>query len=373
MTARPMSSAGVDVRREGVDGSRWYSDPETDRLLASVTTVISATTSMPWLTKWAAKLAAECAVDHHVLVAMLLEESGRDAAVDYIKGEANRARDKASELGTLVHDLVEALALDTSLPEVGDALQPFADTLVDWLCEWRPEILMSECAVASPAHGYAGTLDLVLTFPHVPGPLFQGADGRPLRWLLDVKSGQRLSAYMPVQLVAYKRASEVWLPGGVKAAMPTVDRVGVLHLRPGRAQLIDVTDQADDVAFRTFLRMLELLSWKDDQGGRMGKAVYMPMPDGSQPPPLLEDLDDVPVRAVLSAAGIYRLDHLVDFGPEKALALTGFGPGALTAVVQLLTGHGVCSDHWRLAGEALDAKLAAAADRKAAKAAKAVA
>lgn len=301
----PMSSAGVDVRREGVDGSRWYCDPDTDRLLASVTTVIGATTSMPWLTSWAAKLAAECAVDHHGLVAALLEESGRDAAVDYIKGESRRARDKASNLGTLVHDLVEAFALDTSLPEVGDDLAPFADVLVDWLIDWRPTVLMSECAVASPAHGYAGTLDLLLEFPHVPGPLFQDPSGRPLRWLIDVKSGQNLSAHMPVQLEAYRRASEVWLPGGVKAAMPHVDRVAVLHLRPGRAQLIDVTEQADDGAFRTFLRMLELLAWKDDQGGRMGRAVYMPMPDGSQPPPLLEDLDGVPVRKVLADAGLY--------------------------------------------------------------------
>lgn len=52
----------------------------------------------------------------------------------------------------------------------------------------------------------------------------------------------------------------------------------------------------------------------------------------------------------------------------KAAALPGFGPGALVQVGQLLADHGVSTDSWDQAVQALLAKAASAAARKAAKA-----
>jgi len=360
----PMSSKGVDVRREGVDGSRYYADPTTAKLLASVTTVIGATTSMPWLTPWAAKLAAEAAVEHYAMVGELIK-IGPDGAVDWIKGEAKRRREKASETGTWLHDVVEALALDASLPDMPDEVEPFAEAFVDWCIEWEPEFLMSECAVANPARGYAGTLDLVVRFP-------KWADSPELggTWCLDVKSGANLSAYMPVQLEAYRRATEVWLPQGRKAAMPAVDRIGVLHVRPGGAKLLDVTEQGGDAAHHTFLRMLELLDWKDSQGGRMGRAIYLPDEHGQQPPPLLEDIDGVPAKAALAAAGVFRLDQLADLGADALAAIKGVGPGAVLDVETLLKEHGLNMDGLAEACQAIRDKQAKALERKQAKVAK---
>lgn len=329
----PLSSKGVDVRREGVDGSRYYSDPINGTLLQSVTTVISATTSKPWLTQWAAKLAAQAAVENLDLVAAMVARGQEEEAVDYLKSAGKRKREEASERGTWVHDVVEAFALDTSLPEIGDDDAPYADAFVEWCIEWQPVFLGSECSVAHPGYGYAGTLDLLVRFPCFDGTPYEGT------WLLDAKSGANLDAYMPVQLKAYKEATEVWLPQGRKTRMPHVDHVGVLHIRPGGCKLLDVTDQADELAFHTFLRMLELLSWKDAQGGRMGKALYLPDADGNQPPPLLEDLDGVPARSALAAAGVHRLDQLESKPADELAGLSGVGPGALRAVRDLLASH----------------------------------
>ena len=82
---------------------------------------------------------------------------------------------------------------------------------------------------------------------------------------------------------------------------------------------------------------------------------------------LLEDLDGVPARAALSAAGIYRLDELADAHPDALLALDGFGPGALLRTRDLLLNRGLLTDEIKTAADEVEAKAAAAAERKAAR------
>ncbi len=345
-----LTSRGIDVLRERPEGSRYYKDPGSDELLASVTTVIGATTSMPWLTPWAAKLAAEAAVGHYDLVGRLIAESGPEAAVEFVKGEAKRRREKASETGIWLHDVVEAIALDISLPELPDDVLPFAEAFFEWCVEWSPRFLMSEATVAAPARGHAGTADLLVELPAFEGTPYEGS------WLLDAKSGANLSAWMPVQLEAYRRSTEVWLPRGQKVAMPSVDHVWVLHVRPGGCKLICVDAQAGDSAYHAFLRMLELLDWKDSQGGRMGRVLYLPDENGQQPPPLLEDLGDVPARAALSKTGVYRLDQLAELDVERLQAISGVGPKSVLDVRAFLRSRGLPVDHLDPVCEAIEEK-----------------
>lgn len=352
--ARPplLSSHGIEVRREGVEGSRWYCDPQTDDLYASVSTVISACTSKPWLVPWGAKLAAEYAVDRHDLVAELLRDpepdapltaaaraeraaARRAAAIDHVKREAQRRREAASETGTWVHDVVEALVLDAPMPDVPPQVEPFVDAFIDWHCLWNPTYLAAEATVANPTRGYAGTLDLIAYLPALNRT-----------FLIDAKSGANLDAYMPVQLSAYRRSSEVWLPLGRKARMPAVDALAVLHIRPqseGGARLIEVPD--DESNHLVFLRMLEQLEWRDRQPKAIGRVLYPPLPDGSQPPPLLADIE-VPCRAILAEAGILRLDDLAAQTEASLRALKGIGPKKVDALRECLAERGL-----RLAGE----------------------
>lgn len=329
---RPMSSVGVDVRREGIDGSRWYCDPETQELYHSVTTVLGATASKPWLTAWAAKLAAEFAADQHDLISQTLTAAGREAAVDLIKGAAKRKREEASENGTRVHDVVEALVLDTPLPEFhSEAAEASAMQFIEWHIAWQPVYLMSECTVANPALGYAGTLDLVAYLPPIDKV-----------YEIDVKNGANLDADMVTQLVAYARATEVWLPFAQKAPMPKVDGLAVLHLRPERSKFIDVTEQANNPAvFQDFLNRLGSLQHRDARPKHLGTVLYPPLADGSQPPPLLEDLEGAVCVNALADAGITRLDQLADCDSRSLLAIKGIGPKKVLALQDFLARHGM--------------------------------
>lgn len=343
MTAAPeapaptvvLTSVGVEVTNDDA-GSRWYADPYGDGLFASVTTIIGMNTSKPWLVPWGAKLAAEYAVERHELVAQMLacppeqqEEEDklpetfkaerirkrRIAAIDHIKREGARRRDEAADKGTWVHDMVEALVLDAPLPPLPPEVEPYADAFINWHIDFNPTYLMAEATVCNRRYGYAGTADIVAYLPTLDRTA-----------LIDAKSGANLDLEMPIQLSAYERAEEVWLPMGRRAPMPKVDMAAVLHLRPEGYKLIDVP--RGDEHFSAFLRMLELTNWRDGQRGRIGTVIYPPLPDGSQPPPLLEDID-FPCRKVLAEAGITRLDHVTAVTADKLLSLKGIGPAKL--------------------------------------------
>jgi hypothetical protein len=338
-----LTSVGVETRRDD-EGSRWYVDPKSDEQFASVTTIIGMNTSKPWLVAWGAKLAAEYAVERHDLVdAMLAEpESERElsdveraerarrravGAIDHVKREGARRRQEAAERGTWVHDVIEALVLDAPIPDVPPETQPFVDAFIDWHCEWNPTYLMAEATVCNRRHGYAGTADIVAYLPALDRTA-----------LIDAKSGANLDLEMPIQLTAYANAEEVWLPFGNTAPMPKVNMAAVLHLRPEGHKLIEVP--LSGTHFSAFLRMLELTQWRDAQPRRMGKVIYPPLPDGSQPPPLLVDIDS-PCLRILNEAGVTRLDHLADLTAEKLLALKGIGPAKLDQLRSLCAEHGV--------------------------------
>lgn len=326
-----LSTRGAYDAKNDDNGSRWYTDPESDQLLASVTTVLSATSSKPWLVNWAAKLAAEFAVEQNALVTSTIEAAGTAAAVDLIKGAAKRKREEASQRGTWLHDVVECLVLDSTMPDFPPDVAPFADAFVDWYCEWEPEFLASECTVADPLRGWAGTLDLVLRFPRWP---FLGT------WTIDTKSGANLDHNMPVQLATYQRAKEIWLPLGRKVPMLKTDRCGVLHVRPEGVKLIDVTEFATDDAYGRFLRMRAELDAREALPKHIGRVIYPPLPDGTQPPPMLEDLPGATCVAILKAAGILRLDDLAGCTRAKLLSLKGIGDKKADALEEFLAEHG---------------------------------
>lgn len=365
-----MTSKGVEVRQpDGAEGSRWYVDPETGDLLASVTTAISACTSKPWLTLWAAKLAAEAAVDEHALLAEMLRPRDSDSewseaqraelhrerrqgAIEYLKGAAARKREHASERGTWVHDVVEALVLDQPIPEMREDVKAYVDQFVDWWCDFSPVPFMSEATVADPIRGWAGTLDLGAYFPSLGHSA-----------IIDVKTGANLDVFMRVQLNTYRQAKVVWLPLGRTAPMPKSDRAYVLHLMPDAYKLIDVTDDTG-VCYGQFLSMLEQLSWRDRQGKRLGTVIYPPLPDGSQPAPLLEDIDGIPAVTKLIAAGVERLDQLFDCTAADLMSVSGFGVGALRQMPAVCTYYGKTIEGLDAALAELDAAELAAAERR---------
>lgn len=317
--------------------SRWYVDPEDPtRIFESVTTVIGATESKSWLADWGGKTAAEWAADHHDLIGTTLEEADRDAAVDLIKGASRRIRDAARERGTIVHDVTEALVLGSPLPG-WDHLPPdeqivveeLVDGYLNFVSDLDVRFVLAEATVANVTHSYAGTLDAIATLRCLDRTL-----------LIDTKTGQ-LNPRMAAQLAAYESADEVWLPFGRKAPMPRLDGAAVLHLSPDYDRgykLLQV--DTGPVAFAWFRQMLEL--FRADRAAKfVRRPLYPPLPDGTQPPLLLEDVEGLRCRGRLMAAGHRTLADVASLTAADLRAMDGIGPKAVEAVHMLLADHGL--------------------------------
>jgi hypothetical protein len=271
-------------------------------------------------------------VDNLGHVSASLALGGREAAVGLVKGAAQRMREEARERGTFVHDIVEALILDAPLPDFTDQpdVAPYADAFVDWCIQWQPRFLAAEATVAHPELGYAGTLDICAYLP---------ALGRVLD--IDVKSGKNLDADMVVQLAAYRECSEVWLPLGRKVRKPKTEGLAVLHLRPGRARLVEVTEEADEGAFAEFMHRLTLLRRFDVRPKGKGVTRYPLDPDGRPGSPWLEDIGGVPLWEKLANHGIRTLADLATQTEADLRSVDGIGPKRVEVYRAALAAHGL--------------------------------
>lgn len=335
------------VGRQDAASGRWYVDPADPSLAyESVTTILSSTEDKPWLAPWAAKLAAEYAVDHLWDIDAVTAALGRDAAVKLVKDIAAVLRALKADLGSYVHDVIEALILDQEIPDVPEHLAdadidgepvdpaPIVDGFLAWKADHKPVFELAEATVCHPIHGYAGTLDIVAWLPAMRR-----------RLLIDTKTGKTLDPGMRAQLAAYRRCPEVWLDRlGNKAPMPAVDGAAILHLRPEHRRgyrLLEV-DAGDD-AFAEFLDAMRLLARRRARAKVMGRPLYIPLPDGSQPPIRVEDIDldgFARARAALVRHGVEDVAALAAMTPEDCLAVKGIGPATLAACKSALDAYG---------------------------------
>lgn len=223
-------------------GSRFYVHPLTGEKAPSVTSILKCL-SKPALVPWASKLTAQWAVDNQEVWARL----GRLAAVDLVKGEANRVMTASRDLGSLVHNIVES-RLTGGQPNIPLAAVSFILSFDAFVEAFRPEYLHVEATVWSRAHVYAGSLDAIARI------------GDEV-WLIDIKTGSGVYAETAMQLAAYSRADFILCADGTEAEMPKVDRAGVLHLRPEGFQLVPV--EIDDEVFGSFLHAQGLCNFMD--------------------------------------------------------------------------------------------------------------
>lgn len=333
--------------------SRWYIDPLSGAQYASVTYILGATHSKPWLTPWSAKLAAEAAVEHLDLLRELVKAEGPGPAVAWLKDAAKRRRELKADIGSYCHDVVEALILDTAIPTppehlirpdgsplVVDGESVDLDQIVDgftaFVQDYDPDFLMAEATVANPEHSYAGTLDFVAILRRLNG----------ITVGVDTKTGAVLDEWMNPQLAGYRRATEVWLNHlGDRAPMPAWDKAAILHLRTDYARGYKLLDQpADDQAFAWFLSCREQLAFAENAPPVRGRPLYPALPDGSQPPLLIEDIvHDGFSRTVaaLHLAGVENVEDLSCLTIPEALALHGIGVGSVGPMVEVLAAHGL--------------------------------
>jgi hypothetical protein len=219
---------------------KWPPQPPHDLEVVSVTSILDNGIPKPFLIGWAAKKAAECAVDDHDLIGQMLKKSdGERMAIDHVMGSRFRDMNKKADRGTIVHAAVESYIdgkpmskadLEERLEEerIPRSLWKGAAGMVaaamEFLFEFEPEVIHSEATVYSREHGYAGTADLIVK-------MRIGKTTRPV--VVDFKTSPRIYDETGLQLCAYARADFVGHNDGTEEPLPKGIKDGIaICLKP---------------------------------------------------------------------------------------------------------------------------------------------
>jgi len=207
-----------------------------------VTTLIKEGLPTPALVGWGINKVARYGADH-------LEElwgmrnMGPEAIYESLRQAPYTERNSAGVRGTLLHTWAEKLMRREKV-EVPRTLMPWVQSMIDYLDDFKPQSVLSECAVASRRWRYAGTLDDVSDFP----------DGE--RRVVDYKSGNRIYSDVALQLAAYRNA-EIYRVGSEPerrmADLGISEEGYAVHIRPEGYEVHPV--YVGEEAFQAFNRV----------------------------------------------------------------------------------------------------------------------
>ena len=358
--------------------SDHYLYPPTGEELTRVTTVLDRTDGKQnFLVPWAAKLAAERTVDDIETILKILQTGGRQAAVDYAKAGAAEQRDLKADVGTYVHDVVEALILwqaspegrgsDLALPVLPEHLQgqdydedpveDVAEWMVDgflaWVSEFRPVFRAAEMTVFNYGLGVAGTLDIIADLPgFAAGPAgLIPSPGGSARVCVDVKTGRNSGVTWREQIAAYRHMTEC-LPDRLSTdlhPMPETDCGAVLHLRPEHLdgyRFMPISGTRDAAAWNRFRRDVEIYRGRAEESAKPGKACRPLRADGTMPQPRLADLDGEGYGRALGplARALGRdadLEQVAAMSAGDLVKIKGIKDGLLKIIRLMLDDHGL--------------------------------
>ena len=175
----------------------------------------------PAIPKWAAGVVAEYVADHPDDIETL-RGLGRKIMVDALKNKPWETRDAAGDRGTSLHDALEALLIHGEV-DVPDEHVPVIENALQFLDDWQIEPILTEAAVGSREHRYAGKLDLIA---HYRRP----DTGQTGVAIFDWKSGRALYPEYAWQLTAYAFAEFHGLNGD-EHPLPECGAAFGVHIR----------------------------------------------------------------------------------------------------------------------------------------------
>lgn len=208
----------------------------------------------PFLGPWQAKMAAEWAVTH---MSVLNDLAGRDdkAAVELIKGAARRSTSGSADLGTAVHEYIEAVLLGNSVQDAATADESLMRaSFQDFLKDWKPEVVITEATIRNDTVGYAGSLDAVLNIGGV-------------NIIVDWKTGKSVHEETALQLTAYSRAEQL----SNSDKLPPIEAGAVLHVRPDGYKFHPV--KLTDEGFSYFVALRHIFDWESSKRSFLGKPI----------------------------------------------------------------------------------------------------
>jgi hypothetical protein len=235
--------------------------PDGHKTLWSVTTLLNGKPK-PALLPWGIKATAEYAVtNYRRLFAMCQAAEGDDEAmyqvVAWLKGAPYREREKKADLGTLLHAIAEAKALERPLPVITSEVAPLYAQYQRFLAECKPEMELAEATVYNIKESYAGTLDGI-------GRLTAGVPlaYRNRRLLWDYKTGKDIYDEVALQCAAYARAEGVYLAPGTVAPMPEVEGAVAIHITADAYRVIPV--EITEPVWRAFRFVREVFRYQEE-------------------------------------------------------------------------------------------------------------
>lgn len=257
---------------------RTYRIPGIDKDLASVTTIIGML-HKPALMPWAAKLAAERAIQSADTWQAIAQEEGDEAARKWISAAAREYTNRKALIGSAVHWVCENSdnlddkdvqgKLDWFCRQLGGDEAKERKNILNHLESYRRflsehdvEIVEQELTVANPAIGYAGTLDGIARI-----------DDKMC--IFDIKTGNAYSS-ASLQMAAYRFATHKVQDGkGVPVGHPNAcleDAYGIYNacvvvIKPKSYKIVPM--RANDVDYDAFVALCAVRQW-EEYGHQMG-------------------------------------------------------------------------------------------------------
>jgi hypothetical protein len=229
------------LAQEQPDGSRKYVHPITDEKVPSVTTILREAIAKPRLMGWATGVAARYSVETWDW----LGQQPPSERIEMIRYAHDRERQKASDLGTEVHSVIDDWCAGRP-HENTKATAPYLNNFISFMFAKKPHFIENEVTVWSRKHRYAGTFDWLAEI-----------DGKV--WLGDTKTGKRVYDEVGLQLAALGNADFILREDGTEEPIPEWTRMAALHVRPRGWKLIPVLH--GDRNWSAFLACRELYSW----------------------------------------------------------------------------------------------------------------
>lgn len=224
----------------------------------------------PAIPKWAAGTVAEYVADQPDAIETL-RSLGRKAMVNALKEIPWQKRDTQGARGTNLHDVLEHLLRDEEV-DVDDEYVPVIEHALQFLEDWAIEPLLTEAAVGSREHRYAGKLDMIARYRRPD----TGHEGTAI---LDWKSGKMIYPEAAMQMTAYAFAEFHGLNGD-EQPVPACDAAFGVHIRADGCDAYELRFGPE--VFDEFLAIRRAYDvtkrmrgdWKTPGSGYVSAAIY---------------------------------------------------------------------------------------------------
>lgn len=197
--------------------------------LTSVTTVLGAGIAKPQLIDWAAREAAQFAVDNP------------GAPYEAIAKAHTIKRDKAAVRGTAVHNLAEQLTHGEAV-EVPEELAPYIDGYLRFLDTFEVTPILTEHTVLLHDLAVAGRFDMIATSPHLN-------HGDP--FIADIKTSAGVYRETAAQLGAYGYGADGYVTDQDPTTLhelPHITASFVLHCTPEGTHVVPFAEDRPELA-----------------------------------------------------------------------------------------------------------------------------